>query len=409
MVAVLNIDGGASGLHDQHLALITDGARDAVRKAVPNANVLTSDTTATILRELGTTTSECLENAECSLDIFREFQADTGMTGTVLRLGSSYIVQWLAYDVASGKLLGRGQQKVATVDILIEASVAAAHTAITGEDLGVISSPTFSLGTTTQEKPNAFTNGITIDVEEKLREKACREQAEITGTKLRSSKMSEAVKTAADQATNAWKSIDAKAERCAALDFSDRAPCISAVATWLEAATTLEAILPAGQELVTTDCGPREAVFAETRRAVTVAEIPTARALLNTLNQQSQTQVPTQQTADINDAYEAFSDRSSLEGTLRPSIATKTQAGLVKWAYYDNNAGRTIPAWTDCWLRMSTGEVFGPYAPEGGNVVRIQANTSELSQFSQNGATLSCKTQVGGTYSRYMVSLPPLR
>ena len=55
LVAVLNIDGSASGLQAKHLELVTNAARDAVRQAIPDSNVMTSDTTEAVLRDLGTT------------------------------------------------------------------------------------------------------------------------------------------------------------------------------------------------------------------------------------------------------------------------------------------------------------------------------------------------------------------
>ena len=48
LVAVLNIDGSASGLQAKHLELVTNAARDAVRQAIPDSNVMTSDTTEAV-------------------------------------------------------------------------------------------------------------------------------------------------------------------------------------------------------------------------------------------------------------------------------------------------------------------------------------------------------------------------
>ncbi len=130
-VAVLNIAGAEGGnLTPSTLQLVSDEARDAVRVALPKATIITSDTTEAILRDLGTSQSACLEGADCALDIFREMQAEIGLSGAITMLGDSFWVAWNAYDVATGKLVGRGRVTVDGEAELPDASREAATKAV---------------------------------------------------------------------------------------------------------------------------------------------------------------------------------------------------------------------------------------------------------------------------------------
>jgi hypothetical protein len=130
-VAVLNIAGAEGGnLAPSTLQLVSDEARDAVRVALPKATIITSDTTEAILRDLGTSQSACLEGADCALDIFREMQAEIGLSGAITMLGDSFWVAWNSYDVATGKLVGRGRVTVDGETELPDASREAATKAV---------------------------------------------------------------------------------------------------------------------------------------------------------------------------------------------------------------------------------------------------------------------------------------
>ena len=93
VVAVLDIepeDGG--GLDASVLRLLADEARGAVLQAIPGSLVITRENMADILQELGTSVEECLAEAECKVGIFRNMNAEIGLTGSVTKLGNEYLI-----------------------------------------------------------------------------------------------------------------------------------------------------------------------------------------------------------------------------------------------------------------------------------------------------------------------------
>jgi TolA-binding protein len=123
-----------------------------------------------------------------------------------------------------------------------------------------------------------------MDVSGKLAEKRCGEEAEREGATIRREKMASAVAKAQSNATSAWNGMLADLEACTKLDYDDRAPCIDAVENWITVASKMEVTLPAGQEMVETDCGLKQTVFDVISQKVAVDELPDAKAMLIQLN-----------------------------------------------------------------------------------------------------------------------------
>jgi tetratricopeptide (TPR) repeat protein len=122
-----------------------------------------------------------------------------------------------------------------------------------------------------------------MDVEAKLREKICREEAEAKGERLREDKLDTAESEAQKSALRSWAKLSSQAELCTNLDVDDRKPCIAEVQKWIDTAKGLKVSIDAGTEVSKTTCGQRESIHAELSRRVEVEQLALAANLLKRL------------------------------------------------------------------------------------------------------------------------------
>ena len=127
--------------------------------------------------------------------------------------------------------------------------------------------------------------GTDLDVEARLKEKACAKQAEEGGAKLRMAQLQASAEEVRDVATASWARIEGPLTRCVALSPGERTDCIQTAEQWLASAQAMTVALPAGVEMVPTDCGQREAPFPADRRSVDARELSVAKAILKQLQQ----------------------------------------------------------------------------------------------------------------------------
>jgi len=127
--------------------------------------------------------------------------------------------------------------------------------------------------------------GGALDVESRLKEKACSKQAEDRGAEARMARLQATAVEVRDAATASWKQIEGPLTSCVQLPRAERDDCIHAAEQWLESAREMTVELPAGVERVETDCGQREEAFPADRRSVDAREGSAAQALLKQLKQ----------------------------------------------------------------------------------------------------------------------------
>ena len=125
----------------------------------------------------------------------------------------------------------------------------------------------------------------TLDVDARLKEKACAKQAEEQGKLARKERLQAASVDVQETATAAWTRIEGSLTRCLQLPLAERGDCIETAQHWLSAARAMTVELPAEVEAVETDCGMRQEPFAAERRSVKARELRKAEDLLSRLRQ----------------------------------------------------------------------------------------------------------------------------
>ncbi len=125
----------------------------------------------------------------------------------------------------------------------------------------------------------------TLDVDARLKEKACAKQAEERGALARKKRLQAAAVEVQATATAAWARIESPLSQCVQLPLAERGDCIETAEQWLSSARSMTVELPAGVEVVETDCGSRQEPFAADRRSVKARELRKAEELLARLQQ----------------------------------------------------------------------------------------------------------------------------
>jgi len=117
---------------------------------------------------------------------------------------------------------------------------------------------------------------VDLNLDDKLREKACGESAEATGKDQRSAAVQREALKARRVADEAWAHLSPQLEQCKQLGDAERARCRAAATDWLSKARDLEVELPAGSVTSQTECGPREAVFGSIQQSVSPQSLDSA-------------------------------------------------------------------------------------------------------------------------------------
>jgi formylglycine-generating enzyme required for sulfatase activity len=94
-----------AGLSQAKLNVMTQAVRGEVRRRVPEEiQILTEESTISILRDMGVNLAEC--EGECEVDIARKLQADWLISVSIVRLGEGWTLQLNLFETISGALKG---------------------------------------------------------------------------------------------------------------------------------------------------------------------------------------------------------------------------------------------------------------------------------------------------------------
>lgn len=129
-------------------------------------------------------------------------------------------------------------------------------------------------------------SNLGLDVEARLREQRCSEEAKTRGHEARQMGIQEAVRAAQADANQDWTRRSAELEQCTRLKRNDRTPCIAATQDWIQRAEQMSVEITAGVERVETECGQREVAFGSEQRSITAEKLAEAQSLLKRLSKE---------------------------------------------------------------------------------------------------------------------------
>lgn len=124
---------------------------------------------------------------------------------------------------------------------------------------------------------------INTDVQSRLREQRCDEEAQQRSVQVREGRIDTAVLQAQTQAMEVFKRIEDDLEACTQLKRSERGECIQSLSSWMDKAKSMKVSIPAGVELVDTACGKRDAAFEAAERTVESSQVGRAQDILKRL------------------------------------------------------------------------------------------------------------------------------
>ena len=276
-LAVLELSGSAASAEvmEQLSDKLRSGALEAAQASDIGLEIMTRESMAAILDDMGIDAA-CVEG-QCEVETARNLQAAYVISGSLVQVEGQYIVTTKLHGAASGTLLATEEAISASLlDLRVGVQRSGSLllikglklTPTSGSSQGAMGFGSISLGT---------------DVESRLREQECDEAAKATGKTARASRLETAEANALDQAQQSWKTLEPELVKCTRLKRTKRNGCIDAVTQWLEVGRTMTVTVPAGVEVVQTDCGTREPAYPEATRTVTAADVPAAEAMLTQL------------------------------------------------------------------------------------------------------------------------------
>jgi TolB-like protein len=291
-IAVIEFVGQAT---DSELAELTDEARLGVLDVTKRQayTVMTKESIATIARDLGVDLSKCTE-AECEVDTGRQIGAHFVVTGKVSKIGRRFKFMMKIFDTETAALLAGDTIKAKDMAGL-EADLRVFTRRQIADALGMkppqaapvpVAAPAPSAGAPARATSSTSFGGggdMKSAMDAKLKEKRCRSTAEQQGKILREQRLTSAVTQLEAEAKAAYDNLIPTLKVCVQLDFKDRAECRDALTGWLEKVRGAQVQLPAGEETVQTDCGPRLAVFSAAARRASIDTKP-AEAMLQKLD-----------------------------------------------------------------------------------------------------------------------------
>jgi TPR repeat protein/TolB-like protein len=307
-IAVIEFVGKADSSQLQEL---TDEARLGVLDVTKGKayTVMTKESIATIARDLGVDLSKCTE-AECEVDTGRQIGAHFVVTGKVTKTGRRFKFMMKVFNTDTAILLTgdtirakdlselEAELRKFTRIQIAEALDLGAPPAAPATTVAAPAPPPGAPARATASTTFGGSGDMKSAMDAKLKEKRCRNTAEQQGKILRAQRLTNAVTKLESDATAAFTNFVPTLETCVQLDFNERSECRDLVTNWLEKARNAQVQLPAGQELVETECGNRQEVFPE---AQATAQIDTSAAQdwLGQLNSQG---LNAETTADYDEA-----------------------------------------------------------------------------------------------------------
>lgn len=138
--------------------LLSDTVRqEAVRLFRGNLDVMTRENQDTLLRAFDVDTSQCGVDG-CEVDLLRTIQARYGVTGSITRVGKSYIATLKVYDVENGSVLQIETAKANNEEALIDAVGKSAKVLLQGALPDLVVKTGTSAGTQNNSQNNAQNN-----------------------------------------------------------------------------------------------------------------------------------------------------------------------------------------------------------------------------------------------------------
>jgi TPR repeat protein len=268
---------------------------------------MTKESIVMYAREMGVDLSTCTE-LECEVDVGRKIGALYVVTGKVSKTGRRFKFMMKVFNTDTGAFLAGDTIKAkdlaqleAGIRVFTQRQMADAL------NLGAPQAATVAAPAPRAGAPARATSSTTFGggggdmksvMDAKLKEKHCRNTAEQQGKILREQRLTSAVTELEAEATAEFTNLIPTLETCVQLDYKDRAECRDMVTGWLNRVDGAQVRLPAGQEIVETECGNRQEVFPAAERAARI-DTSAAEDWMDQLNSQGLSAVTT---ADYDEA-----------------------------------------------------------------------------------------------------------
>ena len=252
--------------------------------------IMTRENMMQILKDQGLSAEDC--TGECEVEIAKNIGADYVISGDITKVGSIFVLVVKLHSTFDSNLLSSESFKTKSEEELLkQSSNIGSKVFQVGLKLsssnGDSSSSGFSNSGGFSSSNSGFGSGVNMNIQEKLKEKKCREHAQRESKRQREERVDTEVKRLQREATKAWENLRKDLVPCLELDLEERGPCQEALEGWYASATTLKVVLNSGAEKVKTDCGVREEVFDTIMRKVEVVEIKKAMEMRKRLQNSS--------------------------------------------------------------------------------------------------------------------------
>jgi formylglycine-generating enzyme required for sulfatase activity len=230
------------------------------------------------------------------------------------------------------------------------------HVAVAYKIQSVAPLLTGTQGTGSQGTQQANFDGVgsSLDINERLRQKRCDDEAKLKGQAIRDEKLKELEADAQAKARSAWKRVLGSVEGCTELQRTERDRCIALIEEWLVQGFSMHIKVPPGQESVRTSCGTKMPAFGVTATTITATGVDKAQALLHQMQAQG-----------------AVKAGSMTRNTIGMEMVRVEPGHLVKRCL------RTNPNWkaNACKYLYSTVTVDHPYLIQSTEVTQMQWQT----------------------------------
>lgn len=259
---------------------LRSGALEATQSSDLELEIMTRESMAAMLGDMGVDAT-CVEG-QCEVETARNLQAAYVISGRLVQMEGQYIVTTKLHSAASGSLLAT-DEVISTSLLNLRAGLknSGSRLLIRGLNLTPTSPTTSPNAPASSPVAMGFGNiSVGIDVDSRLREQGCDEEAKIKGQQIRVKQLAAAEAEALDQAHQAWQRLEPELVKCAKLRRVERDSCIDAVTQWLKVGRTMTVTVPAGVVPIQTECGTREPAYTTDTRTVAAADVSTAEALM---------------------------------------------------------------------------------------------------------------------------------
>jgi TPR repeat protein len=208
----------------------------------------------------------CVEGA-CEVEIGRNIGANYVVSGELLRISETYMLNLNVHNTANGALLvatdARGKDELQLID-----DVRVVARRLIGQGL--------QLEDSTKHAARVTGSDDMRNVSARLAEKRCREEADQLGREKRKQIVDVAKRGALVETAKSWKQMSAEVSRCTESESLDRVQCGVALSNWIDEVEKLEVVVPEGALAIQTSCGVRDEVFEKVGVTVSPPELEEA-------------------------------------------------------------------------------------------------------------------------------------